>query len=60
MFFVVKFKLWNLSIGQMELHQLREELLQPFSPDKGLVFSLDIKLHKAVQFDRNMSFDEVI
>ena len=47
----------------MELHHLREELLQPFSPDEGIA-GLDVQLNKAhswtsAQFQRNVSFDEV-
>ena len=47
----------------MELHRLREELLQPFSPDEGIA-GLDMQLNKAhswtsAQFHRNVSFDEV-
>jgi hypothetical protein len=47
----------------MELHQLREELLQPFSPDDGLA-GVDMHRNKghswtSAQFERNVSFDEV-
>lgn len=62
---LVSLILSNLSAFEAELSDLREELLQNFSPDDGFTFGLDIQLNTArpwtsALFEKIMSFDEVI